>query len=355
MRKWRLDPGITSALVSAVLFGASVPLAKMLTGQMPPVLLAGLLYLGSGIGLLTLLGALRWRGRHRTRQAQTFSAKDIAWLGGAIVSGGIVAPVLLMLGLMRTPASNAALLLNLEGVFTALIAWYLFKENVDRRIALGMLLIVIAGALLVWPASLAPADVMGALMITAACAGWALDNNLTRQVSLHDPMQVAGIKGLVAGLVNTGIALSLGGMWPAWPHIALAGLLGFLGYGVSLTLFVLALRHVGAARTGAYFSLSPFMGAALALVLLHESPPGLFWPAAGLMALGLWLHLVERHQHWHSHDPLAHHHRHIHDEHHQHNHDFPWDGGEPHSHFHEHAALHHSHPHYPDMHHRHRH
>lgn len=355
MHSVRLDPGIVSALVSAVLFGASVPLAKMLTGQISPVLLAGLLYLGSGIGLLTLFGAGHWRRRAAAGPSNSFTRKDSAWLGGAVIFGGIVGPVLLMLGLVRTPAASASLLLNLEGVFTALLAWVVFKENVDRRIAFGMLLILIAGSLLVWPASMALGDVSGALMITAACACWAVDNNLTRHVSMHDPMLVAGTKGLVAGVVNTGIALTMGNVLPAWPHLALAGLLGFLGYGVSLALFVLALRHVGAARTGAYFSLAPFIGAGVALLLLHESPGLLFWPATGLMAIGIGLHLVERHQHLHTHVPLAHQHRHMHDAHHQHAHDFPWDGSEPHGHFHQHAPLHHSHPHYPDIHHRHGH
>jgi drug/metabolite transporter (DMT)-like permease len=355
MHSPRLNPGITSALASAVLFGTSVPLAKILTGQISPVLLAGLLYLGSGIGLLALFGLGHWHRRRTAGPSHSFTKKDAAWLGGAVLFGGIIGPVLLMLGLTRTPASSAALLLNLEGVFTALLAWFVFKENVDRRIAFGMLLILMAGALLVWPASWALGDMSGALMITAACACWAIDNNLTRHVSMHDPLAVAGTKGLVAGVVNTSIALALGNLLPAWPQLAFAGLLGFLGYGVSLALFVLALRHVGAARTGAYFSLAPFIGAGVALGLLHESPGALFWPATGLMAVGLWLHLAERHQHRHTHTPLAHQHRHMHDAHHQHTHDFPWDGVEPHSHFHRHAALHHSHPHYPDIHHRHPH
>lgn len=355
MHRAPLDPGIVSALASAVLFGASVPLAKILTGQISPVLLAGLLYLGSGIGLLSLFAIGRWHRRGATGQAHPFTRKDTAWLGGAVLFGGIIGPVLLMLGLARTPAANASLLLNLEGVFTALLAWVVFKENIDRRIAFGMLLILIAGSLLVWPASLALGDVSGALMITAACGCWAIDNNLTRHVSIHDPLFVAGTKGLVAGLVNTGIALAMGNVLPSSPQLALAGLLGFLGYGVSLALFVLALRHVGAARTGAYFSLAPFIGAGVSLVLLHESPGGLFWPATGLMAVGIVLHLAERHQHLHTHVPLAHQHRHVHDAHHRHAHEFPWEGEEPHSHFHQHEPLQHGHPHYPDIHHRHGH
>ena len=349
-----INSGILSALVAAILFGASMPVAKILTGHMPPVLLAGLLYLGSGIGLLILFG-LRRRLSKRDAPAAALSLRDMGWLGAATVFGGVIGPVLLMTGLASTPASTASLLLNLEGVFTALLAWIVFKENTDRRIVLGMLLILTAGVLLAWPGSWSFTGMAGVLMIIGACAGWALDNNLTRKVAAHDALFIAGIKGLVAGCVTTGIALAQGASLPGFGSVALAAGVGFAGYGVSLALFVVALRHVGAARTGAYFSLAPFIGAGASLILLHEEHGGLFWPAAGLMAVGLWLHLSERHQHDHVHTELAHHHGHVHDEHHQHTHDFPWTGAEPHTHFHVHTPLRHSHPHYPDIHHRHRH
>lgn len=322
---------------------------------MPPVLLAGLLYLGSGMGLLILFGLRLWRLPGSSGSAAALSLRDMGWLGAATVFGGIIGPVLLMTGLASTPASTASLLLNLEGVFTAVLAWVVFKENADRRIVLGMLLILTAGVLLAWPESPSFTGMAGVLMIIGACAGWALDNNLTRKVSTHDALFIAGIKGLVAGCVTTGIALAQGAHLPGFLSVALAAGVGLMGYGVSLALFVVALRHVGAARTGAYFSLAPFIGAGAALILLHESPSALFWPAAGLMAMGLWLHLSERHEHEHVHAELAHHHGHVHDAHHQHTHDFPWTGTEPHAHFHVHAPLRHSHPHYPDIHHRHRH
>ena len=331
-----------------------MPVAKILTGHMSPLLLAGLLYLGSGIGLLILFGLRRLLSKSDT-PAAALSLRDMGWLGAATVFGGVIGPVLLMTGLASTPASTASLLLNLEGVFTAVLAWIVFKENADRRIVLGMLLILTAGILLAWPGSLAFTGMAGVFMIIGACAGWALDNNLTRKVSAHDALFIAGIKGLTAGCVTTGIALAQGASLPGSLSIALAAGVGFIGYGVSLALFVVALRHVGAARTGAYFSLAPFIGAGASLILLHESPAGLFWPAAGLMAIGLWLHLSERHQHEHAHTELAHHHGHVHDAHHQHTHDFPWTGTEPHNHFHVHPPLRHSHPHYPDIHHRHRH
>ena len=346
--------GIAYALAAALLFGASTPFAKLLVGSLPPILLAGLLYAGAGVGLLLwyLLQRLL-RTSRQTREAP-LSSRDLPWLAAAIVSGGIAGPILLLYGLRATPGSTAALLLNLEGVFTALLAWFIFHENVDRRVATGMALIIAGGALLSWQGSVSGAG-WGAIAVTAACLCWAVDNNLTRRVSAADPLQIAGVKGLIAGAINLGLAYATGAVTPSAGALLSASLVGFFGYGVSLALFVLALRGLGTARTGAYFSVAPFVGAALALPLLGEHPGGLFWVAAVLMAIGIWLHLSERHEHRHRHEAMAHAHRHVHDEHHQHRHDFPWDGREPHTHYHPHRPLVHSHPHYPDIHHRHRH
>uniref|UniRef100_A0A0S4TTH8 Permease of the drug/metabolite transporter (DMT) superfamily n=1 Tax=Ralstonia solanacearum TaxID=305 RepID=A0A0S4TTH8_RALSL len=263
-------------------------------------------------------------------------------------------PALLMMGLASTAAAPAALLLNVEGVLTALIAWIVFREHTDRQIVLGMIAIVAGGVLLSWQPGAARFS-PGALLIVAACACWAIDNNLTRNVSTNDAVLVACLKGLVAGGCNTAFALAAGGRLPAgWP-LASAMLIGFAGYGVSLALFVIALRHLGTARTGAYFSVAPLFGVVIALLIWPEMPGAQFWLAAALMALGLWLHLRERHAHEHAHEPMEHTHAHRHDEHHQHTHDFPWDGQEPHVHRHRHEALIHKHPHYPDIHHRHPH
>lgn len=346
--------GIASALGAALLFGASTPFAKLLTGEIAPVLLAGLLYLGSGLGLLGWFLLRRLSARGRVAHEAALTRRDVPWLGGAILAGGVIGPVLLMLGLTYTGAATTSLLLNLEGVLTALLAWFVFRENFDRRIAFGMALIVAGGVLLSWPGK-ADGVPLAALAIAGACLAWAIDNNLTRKVASGDPVQIAGLKGLIAGLVNTGLALVLGNPLPGGFVLAEAFAVGALGYGVSLVLFVLALRHLGSARTGAYFSTAPFIGAAVSLAWFHETPGLLFWAAAGLMAAGVWLHLTERHEHAHEHEALAHTHRHTHDEHHRHAHDFPWDGREPHSHFHEHRPLVHSHPHYPDIHHRHPH
>jgi drug/metabolite transporter (DMT)-like permease len=340
------------ALAAAMLFGASTPAAKLLAGNVPAFLLAGLLYAGSGIGLsLWIL----WRATAAAPPVPAIARADVPWLAGAIVSGGVAGPVLLMVGLSTATASTASLLLNLEGVFTALIAWFVFGENFDRRIALGMVLIVAAGAL----ASIEPGSVggmsFGALFVAAACVAWAIDNNLTRRVSAGDPVTIAAIKGVAAGAVNIAIALVLGSEWPPPSQVVAAGLVGLFGYGVSLSLFVVALRQLGAARTGAYFSTAPFAGVMLALAALGESPGALFWLALPLAAAGVWLHVSERHAHEHLHEPLEHAHSHTHDEHHRHAHDFDWEGSEPHSHAHRHERMLHSHPHYPDIHHRHNH
>jgi drug/metabolite transporter (DMT)-like permease len=346
-----LSPAITAALAAALLFGASTPLAKQLLLHTSPILLAGLLYLGSGIGLS--VGRLV---RDRGWRAPGLRRAEWAWLLLAIGFGGVLAPLLLMLGLARTPAASASLLLNLEAVLTALMAWIVFRENTDRRVVLGMALIVAGAAVLAGPGpSYVPGAGGGALLIALACLCWALDNNLTRKVSASDAAFLAGLKGLAAGVVNTGLALLLGARVPGPAAIAEAMTIGLLGYGVSLVLFVLALRGLGAARTGAYFSTAPFMGAAIAVLAFGERPSPTLWLAAVLMGAGVWLHLRERHEHVHTHRPVKHTHRHVHDEHHQHSHDFDWDGREAHTHEHTHALLSHSHPHYPDTHHQHRH
>lgn len=344
------------ALAAALLFAASTPLAKLLVGDVPALLLAGLLYLGSGLGLSVLL-ALRWARERASGQPATHLAiprKEVPWLLGAIVFGGMFGPALLMLGLTHTSGASASLLLNVEGVLTAVIAWLVFKENADGQIVLGMVAIVAASVLLSWEPGGAT-EPTGALFIVGACLCWAIDNNLTRKVSTNDAMLVAGLKGLVAGTCNTTLALAGGATWPALPTVGASLLVGFLGYGLSLTLFVVGLRLLGTARTGAYFSVAPLFGVVISLAIWPSVPGPLFWMAAALMALGVWLHLRERHLHAHTHEPLEHSHGHRHDEHHQHEHAFAWSSDEPHVHSHRHEVLTHKHPHYPDIHHRHAH
>lgn len=345
------SPAIAAALIAALLFGASTPLAKQLLRDLSPILLAGLLYLGSGIGL----GLIRL-ARDRGWRTPAMSRREWMWLLLAIGLGGVLGPLALMLGLVRTQASTASLLLNLEAVLTALLAWIVFRENAGRRVVLGMALIVAGAVLLSWPGSSQRAGLgWGALLVAGACLCWALDNNFTRKVSASDALFLAGIKGTVAGVVNTAIALALGTRVPEVGAIGEAMVVGLFGYGISLVLFVLALRGLGSARTGAYFSMAPFMGAAIAILAFGDHTSRMFWLAAGLMGAGVWLHLTERHAHMHTHEAITHTHRHVHDAHHQHVHDFDWDGREPHTHPHIHEPLTHSHPHYPDIHHQHRH
>jgi drug/metabolite transporter (DMT)-like permease len=345
--------GILQALAAAALFGISTPLAKLLLGTVAPGMLAGLLYGGSGAGLmLWMLWRRYWA--HASSEAP-LRRRDLPWLAVAVLFGGVLGPLLLMFGLAHTPASSASLLLNMESALTAALAWVVFRENVDSRVMLGMLAIVAGGMLLSVQRIGFGAPVLGALAIVGACLCWAIDNNFTRPISGSDPVQIAGIKGAVAGCINILIALAAGDHFPAPSKLLTAGVLGWAGYGVSLVLFVLALRSLGTARTSAYFSTAPFLGACVALLLFDEHPGAAFWLAGALMILGVWLHVSERHEHEHEHEALSHNHRHRHDEHHQHDHDFPWDGKEPHTHPHTHEPLRHSHPHYPDLHHRHGH
>ena len=346
-----MNQSVTFAIAAAVLFGASTPLAKLLVGDVSPVLVGGLLYLGSGLGL----GLFRML-RDRAWKPSGLQAGEWPWLLGAIFFGGVLAPVALMYGLTTASGSVASLMLNLESVLTAVLAWVVFKENADRRIVLGMLAIVAGGAVLSWqPGGAGSSSLIGLAAIAIACLCWAIDNNLTRKVSASDSVFIASSKGLLAGLVNCAVALGMGASLPA-PYISLLTMaVGLLGYGVSLVFFVLALRGLGTARTGAYFSTAPFIGSAVSLLLLGETATASFWIASALMGFGVWLHLTETHEHEHTHEPLEHSHAHTHDEHHQHQHEAGIDLTEPHAHWHRHSAITHKHPHYPDIHHQHLH
>jgi drug/metabolite transporter (DMT)-like permease len=340
--------GVQAALASALLFGLSTPFAKALLGDVSPWLLAGLLYCGSGLGLWTYRLVRRPERVHLRRE-------EIAPLVGAVAAGGVVAPVLLMAGLSGMPASGASLLLNAESVFTALLAWVVFREHVDRRIVLGMVAIVAGAAVLSVPSGVQLGTPLPALAVLGACLCWGLDNNLTRKVALTDATWLAAVKGAVAGPLNLALALTLGARLPGLPAIAGAMALGLVAYGVSLVLFIYALGMVGAARTGAYFAVAPFVGAVVAIVALGEPVTWSLAVAGTLMAVGVWLHLSESHEHEHTHEALEHSHWHTHDEHHQHEHDEPVPAGTWHKHPHVHEPITHAHPHYPDAHHRHTH
>lgn len=346
----QLWPGVPLALASAVLFGALAPLSKLLLAAIDPQLLAGVLYVGAGAGLAIV---------HFARAAFDIPAQeaplrkaDWPWLGAVVVFGGVLGPLLLMLGLARTDAASGALLLNLELLATMGIAWVVFRENVDRRLLIGAFAILAGALLLSWNGAGVALN-GGAMLIAGACLCWAIDNNLTRKLSAADPVLIAMIKGLAAGAANMGLAVWRGAAFPAPGSLAAAAFVGFIGIGLSLVAFILALRHLGAARTGAYFALAPFIGAVLAVAFLHDPLTAKLVAAGVLMGVGLWLHLAERHVHGHRHEALEHEHVHVHDDHHQHRHE--GQVSEPHSHWHRHKPLTHTHPHYPDLHHRHRH
>ncbi|HVW68543.1 MAG TPA: EamA family transporter [Steroidobacteraceae bacterium] len=349
--------GAIAALSSALLFGVTTPVAKQLLSDTHPLLIAGLLYLGSGLGVsaLRMIQDQGWRPTGLTVQ-------DWPWLGLSILLGGIAAPALLMTGLAHADAAVSSLLLNLEVVFTAALAWLVFREPASSRVVVGLAAIFAGGLILVWPSRLASAGftssasalpALGA--IVTACACWAIDNNVTRKVSAGDARVLAAIKGLVAGATSTTLAFSLGASLPAWSHVLATMALGFLGYGLSLVLFIVGLRQLGTARTGAYFATAPFIGAVVAMLLFGQPSDATFWLAAACMGIGVWLHVSEHHEHEHVHEPMSHSHAHSHDEHHRHEHGFDWDGREPHTHEHRHGWLRHSHAHFPDIHHRHGH
>lgn len=336
------------ALSSALLFGISTPLAKLLLVGTDPIMLAGLMYFGAGLGLSVyafLTGGLYWFNLHRDLPGKG----DWRWLAGAILTGGMLGPVLLMTGLVGISASTASLLLTLEGVFTAGIAWSIFKEHRDTRIVLGMAALTFGAVVIAWDGGPVQGTRFSVLAVVAACLCWGLDNNFTRKISLGDPVRIAAVKGLAAGLVNMSLAFSLGMPLPAIGLSTAAAVLGLFGYGLSLVLFVVSLRHMGASRTGAYFSLAPFIGSAVAIAFMGEPMSWSLATGGGLMALGVWLHLTERHEHEHDHEPIHHSHRHEHDEHHVHEHGSDDPRGEPHQHSHQHERLQHRHAHYPDF------
>lgn len=345
-----LWPGVPLALCSAALFGVTAPFAKGLLSTFDPQLLAGVLYLSAGAGLGLMHAGRRLLGIPAPEAP--LQRADAPWLAAVVVFGGILGPLFLMFGLQTTGAANGSLLLNLESLATMRIAWIVFRENVDARLLAGAGAILAGAVALSWQGGGLSLD-PGALLIVCACAAWGIDNNLTRNLSGADPILISAIKGLVAGSTNVALAYALGATPPAWGLAGAAAVVGFFGIGVSLVLFILALRHLGTARTGAYFSLAPFIGASTAVLILGEAPTPQLLVAALLMGLGLWLHLSERHEHEHEHAGQEHEHAHAHDDHHQHGHE--GDASEPHSHRHRHEPLKHVHPHYPDLHHRHPH
>jgi drug/metabolite transporter (DMT)-like permease len=341
-------PFILQALTAAIFFGASAPIAKLLLGDnIAPIYLAAFLYLGSGTG--TFLVRLTQRMRTKDSEADIKST-DIKWLAGAIISGGILAPIILMISLQNTPASTASLLLNFEGVGTTVIALIFFKEAISRRAWAAIIVITLASIFLSTNFNEGLGISFGALGVILACVLWGLDNNFTRNISGKDPLAIVAWKGLVAGTFSFLLAFFLGNQLPTLPTILYTLLLGFISYGLSTMLFIRSMRGLGAARTSALYGTAPLAGVLLSIVIFGEFPSFLFIIAAILMIGGALLLINENHEHSHSHTAMIHDHSHTHDS--AHGHD---DATGIHSHEHEHLAEEHDHDHMPDIHHRHGH
>lgn len=345
---------IAQALLAALFFGASAPIAKVLLGDVEPIPLAGFLYLGSGISLLIVKLIQRTGGKTAQNEAG-IKKSDIGWLAGAVFAGGVAAPIVLLFSLRVTPASTASLLLNFESIATTLIAALVFKEGIHRRAWGAIILITLASILLSINSNQEWGLSLGALGILAACLLWGMDNNFTNNISAKDPLVIVTVKGLAAGSFSLIIGLTLGNQLPNIGIALKAMLLGSISYGLSIVLFVYAMRGLGAARTSALFGIAPLAGMFLSLILLRENFNLMLIVAFPLTLAGTLLLVNEKHDHHHVHDEILHEHSHSHDdEHHDHNHDKA-QFDQPHSHPHFHAGMKHSHHHMPDLHHRHTH
>lgn len=344
---------MSQALLAAVLFGASAPIAKLLLGEIEPVALAALLYLGSAAGILLFKS---FQGSAADAEAR-LRREDLGWLAGSVLAGGIAAPILLLFSLQHTAAATASLLLNFEGVATASIAVLVFKEAIGQRAIWAVSLVTLASVLLSWDTGGRWGISLGALGILGACVLWGIDNNLTRNISAKDPLTIVLVKGSGAGTFSLLLAVLLGHSFPALIAIGGALVVGSLSYGLSIVLFIRAMRGLGAARTSALFGTAPLAGVVLSFLLFREMPAALFWVALPLMVGAMFLLLREKHDHHHLHEPVTHEHRHRHDDGH-HAHDHPGlvvERDLVHSHVHTHQPLMHNHPHLPDVHHRHLH
>lgn len=354
-KKSALPLPVLQALAAAFLFACSTPLSKILLGDIDPIPLAAFLYLGSGVGAFLLRWVMKAR-RPQQRSEAKLSRSDLPWLIGAIFFGGVLAPIALLFGLRTTPAATASLLLNFEGVATALIAAAIFKEAIGKRVALSIGLITLASIVLSleggqWGLS------AGMALILMATFSWGLDNNFTRNISERDPFEIVMAKGLGAGTFSLILTFALGKPLPDVSRMLMAGALGAVSYGLSIALIILAMRKLGSTRAYGWFGSAPFMAMLLSLAIFREPPTVTLWIALPFMLAGAWLMATEHHSHHHIHPPIEHEHTHTHpDPHHTHVHE----GLDPteritHSHPHKHAYLEHEHEHTPDIHHRHEH
>ncbi len=338
--------GALLALLAAALFGATTPLVQSLAGHASPFVTAALLYAGAALASIPLF---RRRGEAALRRGDATRLLLVAGLGAAL------APVALAAGLQRTDAGTASLLLNFEAVFTVACARLFYAEPIGRRVVAAATLMVLGGAVLTLRGARAfTGDALGMAAVTLAAFGWALDNTLTRPLADRDPRSVVFAKASIGATLSLVLALLTRGPLPSLR--AALGLLacGATGYGLSLRLYLLAQRRLGAARTGSVFAFAPFVGAAIAFAMGARDAPLLQLVAALLFAAAVVLHVTEEHAHRHRHAPVRHEHAHQHDDgHHDHPHDPPFVGA--HSHEHAHGALEHEHAHGQDLHHAHEH
>lgn len=341
--------GLYSAILSAILFGLSPVACKAIVGQMPSSLLAGLLYLGSGLGLT---GVVLRQKLPAYDILNSLSRRQQVNLTGAILSGGVAAPLFLAYSIRAGTATEVSLLLNFETVATTLLAWMIFHEHIGYRVWIGKFFIIGASILVLFTGSKGVHLSMSGLSVLAACLLWGIDNNLTRELETIPASLLACVKGWIAGIFNIILFIVLFRSPVTAFQVSGALVIGALSYGVSLVLFIHALREIGAARTSTWFASGPFIGTILSVIILGERPPGSYWVATPLMLSGMFFLYWEVHRHHHRHERLAHSHLHEHDEHHPHEHDVEENSGK-HDQSHVHEAISHTHVHWPDIHHRH--
>ena len=339
--------GAFLALVAAGLFGISTPLVQRFGIEVGAFCTAALLYAGAAV-----VGVLLRRSA--TREARVVRS-DYARLAAVALFGAVIGPVALAWGLQRTSGTSASLLLTLEALFTAVLAWRIYGETMDRRVGAAMFLLLAGGVVLVLDrGSMGDAQLWGTLAVLLATAAWGMDNTLSRALAERDPGQVVMIKAALGASATGIIGQLLGEPTPSWSAALALFLVGATGYGLSLRFYLLAQRAFGAARTGSVFALAPFIGALVAFTLGDRSASAVMLAGGGLMLLGVMFHLAETHHHEHLHDAVAHEHAHRHDDgHHEHVH--VESGEAEHSHQHTHAPTRHAHAHVPDAHHGHRH
>lgn len=354
-----IDP-VYFGLGTAVLFGCGAPLSKLMLEGVSPMILAGLLYVGSGVGLLLFRLLASLAGREPSMHESSLKKTDLPWLSGVVICGGFLAPLTLMVSLQHLAPASVALLLNFEVVMTTVLAALVFREAVGKWVWAALFCITTACLLLTYQPGAMTEVSLPAWGVLLACTFWALDNNFSRNISIRDPVIIVIIKGFGGGALSLLAGILIGETFPGYSSSLVALCLGFVCYGgLASVLFLMALRGLGSSRAGSLLAVSPLFGGLLSLLLFSLAPTLLFFAALPIMAIGVILLLTEQHTHVHTHHPLVHEHRHRHDDmHHVHLHivdEVEENTDKEHCHCHAHTGITHDHPHRPDIHHRHLH